>query len=80
MTPRDGQGGLAHIFNVRLTDEQQYDALAQAARDHHLPLSTPRRSWLLERLDQERHQLTTRSQTSRAAQIRRPDNYPYTAG
>jgi predicted transcriptional regulator len=42
------------MFNVRLTDEQ-FNELQRLARKHHLPMSTMARSWLLERLDQERH-------------------------
>jgi hypothetical protein len=41
------------MFNVRLTDEQ-FSELQGLARKHHLPMSTMARSWLLERLDQER--------------------------
>jgi aryl-alcohol dehydrogenase-like predicted oxidoreductase len=43
----------SRMFNVRLTDEQ-YTELQDVARAHHLPPSTMARSWLLERLDQER--------------------------
>lgn len=43
----------SRMFNVRLTDEQ-YTELQQMAHEHHLPMSTMARSWLLERLDQER--------------------------
>jgi alanine-alpha-ketoisovalerate/valine-pyruvate aminotransferase len=43
----------SRMFNVRLTDEQ-YTELQQLARQRHLPMSTMARSWLLERLDQER--------------------------
>jgi hypothetical protein len=43
----------SRMFNVRLTDEQ-FDELQRVARGHHLPMSTMARSWLLERLDQER--------------------------
>lgn len=44
----------SRMFNVRLSDEQ-YKALQEQARAHHLPMSTMARSWLLERLDHERH-------------------------
>jgi hypothetical protein len=44
----------SRMFNVRLTDEQ-FNELQKLARKHHLPMSTMARSWLLERLDQERH-------------------------
>jgi hypothetical protein len=44
----------SRMFNVRLTDEQ-YANLQQLARQRHLPMSTMARSWLLDRLDQERH-------------------------
>jgi hypothetical protein len=44
----------SRMFNVRLTDEQ-FKELQDLARKHHLPMSTMARSWLLERLDQERH-------------------------
>ena len=44
----------SRMFNVRLTDEQ-FNELQRLARKHHLPMSTMARSWLLERLDQERH-------------------------
>jgi hypothetical protein len=44
----------SRMFNVRLTDEQ-FTELQDLARRHHLPMSTMARSWLLERLDQERH-------------------------
>lgn len=44
----------SRMFNVRLSDEQ-YTELQMLAREHHLPMSTMARSWLLERLDQERH-------------------------
>lgn len=44
----------SRMFNVRLTDEQ-FTELQGIAREHHLPMSTMARSWLLERLDQERH-------------------------
>lgn len=44
----------SRMFNVRLSDEQ-YNALQEQARAHHLPMSTMARSWLLERLDHERH-------------------------
>lgn len=43
----------SRMFNVRLTDEE-FAALQGAARERHLPMSTMARSWLLERLDQER--------------------------
>ena len=43
----------SRIFNLRLTDEQ-FSELQELAREHHLPMSTMARSWLLERLDQER--------------------------
>lgn len=43
----------SRMFNVRLTDEQ-FTELQELAREHHLPMSTMARSWLLERLDQER--------------------------
>lgn len=42
----------SRMFNLRLTDEQFKD-LQGLARQHHLPMSTMARSWLLERLDQE---------------------------
>ncbi len=42
----------SRMFNVRLTDEQ-FNELQGLAREHHLPMSTMARSWLLERLDQE---------------------------
>jgi hypothetical protein len=41
------------MFNVRLTDEQLAE-LREVAQERHLPVSTMARSWLLERLDQER--------------------------
>lgn len=44
----------SRMFNVRLTEEQ-FNELQELARAHHLPMSTMARSWLLERLDQERH-------------------------
>ena len=44
----------SRMFNLRLTDEQ-YQQLREQARQQHLPMSTMARSWLLERLDQERH-------------------------
>jgi len=44
----------SRMFNVRLTDEQ-FTELQHVAREHHLPMSTMARAWLLERLDQERH-------------------------
>lgn len=43
----------SRMFNLRLTDEQ-FTELQELAREHHLPMSTMARSWLLERLDQER--------------------------
>lgn len=43
----------SRMFNVRLTDEQ-FNELQTLAHEHHLPMSTMARSWLLERLDQER--------------------------
>lgn len=43
----------SRMFNLRLTDDQ-YTELQTLARRHHLPMSTMARSWLLERLDQER--------------------------
>lgn len=43
----------SRMFNVRLTDEQ-YQQLRARAREQHLPMSTMARSWLLERLNQER--------------------------
>jgi hypothetical protein len=43
----------SRMFNVRLTDER-YTELQDVARAHHLPASTMARSWLLERLAQER--------------------------
>lgn len=43
----------SRMFNVRISDEQ-YHELQEHARRHHLPMSTMARSWLLERLDQER--------------------------
>lgn len=42
----------SRMFNVRLTDAQ-FNELQGLAREHHLPMSTMARSWLLERLDQE---------------------------
>jgi hypothetical protein len=42
------------MFNLRLTDEQ-FSELQQLARQRHLPTATMARSWLLDRLDQERH-------------------------
>jgi hypothetical protein len=50
---RRGQGP-SRMFNVRLTDEQ-YQQLEEVARAKHLPLSTMARTWLLDRLDNERH-------------------------
>jgi aryl-alcohol dehydrogenase-like predicted oxidoreductase len=41
------------MFNLRLSEEQ-YEALQQMAREHHLPMSTMARAWLLDRLDHER--------------------------
>lgn len=41
------------LFNVRLTSEQLSEIREVAAR-RHLPASTMARSWLLERLEQER--------------------------
>ncbi len=43
----------SRMFNLRLTDEQ-LNELHALARERHLPTSTMARSWLLERLDQER--------------------------
>lgn len=43
----------SRMFNLRLTDEQ-FTELQERAREHHLPMSTMARSWLLERLDHER--------------------------
>lgn len=43
----------SRMFNLRLTDEQ-FSELQNLARERHLPMSTMARSWLLERLDQER--------------------------
>ena len=43
----------SRIFNLRLTDEQ-FSELQDLARERHLPMSTMARSWLLERLGQER--------------------------
>lgn len=43
----------SRMFNLRLTDEQLSE-LHALARERHLPTSTMARSWLLERLDQER--------------------------
>lgn len=43
----------SRIFNLRLND-QQYEEITDLARKRHLPASTMARSWLLERLDQER--------------------------
>ena len=43
----------SRMFNLRLTDEQ-FSELKRLARERHLPMSTMARSWLLERLDQER--------------------------
>jgi hypothetical protein len=44
----------SRMFNLRLTDEQ-FSELQQLARQRHLPMATMARSWLLDRLDQERH-------------------------
>lgn len=44
----------SRMLNVRLTDEQ-FNELQSLAREHHLPMSTMARSWLLDRLNQERH-------------------------
>lgn len=44
----------SRMFNLRLTDEQ-FSELQQLARERHLPMATMARSWLLDRLDQERH-------------------------
>ncbi|MGH3786472.1 MAG: hypothetical protein ACRDRG_07940 [Pseudonocardiaceae bacterium] len=43
----------SRMFNLRLTDEQ-FSELQRLAGERHLPMSTMARSWLLERLDQER--------------------------
>jgi hypothetical protein len=43
----------SRMFNLRLSEEQ-YEALQQIAREHHLPMSTMARAWLLDRLDHER--------------------------
>lgn len=43
----------SRMFNLRLTGEQ-FSELHAMARERHLPVSTMARSWLLERLDQER--------------------------
>jgi hypothetical protein len=43
----------SRMFNVRLTDEQFHE-LQGLAHEHHLPMSTMARAWLLERLDEER--------------------------
>jgi hypothetical protein len=43
----------SRMFNVRLTEEQ-FEHLRRLAREHHLPMSTMARSWLLERLERER--------------------------
>ena len=43
----------SRMFNLRLTDEQLSELHALAS-ERHLPTSTMARSWLLERLDQER--------------------------
>lgn len=42
----------SRMFNIRLTDAQ-FNELQALARQHHLPMSTMARSWLLERLDHE---------------------------
>jgi hypothetical protein len=42
----------SRMFNLRLSDEQ-YQALQDAARERHLPVSTMARAWLLDRLDAE---------------------------
>ena len=42
----------SRMFNVRLTDAQ-FNELQLLAREHHVPMSTMARGWLLERLDQE---------------------------
>ncbi|MDQ2707391.1 MAG: hypothetical protein M3Z25_07035 [Actinomycetota bacterium] len=44
---------VVHQQALRLTDEQ-FNELQGLARELHLPMSTMARSWLLERLDQER--------------------------
>lgn len=44
----------SRMFNLRLTEEQ-FGELHALARERHLPMSTMARSWLLERLDRERH-------------------------
>jgi hypothetical protein len=43
----------SRMFNVRLTEEQ-FNELQQLARQRHLRMATMARSWLLDRLDQER--------------------------
>lgn len=43
----------SRMFNLRPTGEQ-FSELQNLARERHLPMSTMARSWLLERLDQER--------------------------
>jgi hypothetical protein len=43
----------SRMFNVRLTDDQ-LNELRAVAHQRHLPVSTMVRSWLLDRLDQER--------------------------
>lgn len=43
----------SRMFNLRLSEEQ-YEEITGLARKRHLPASTMARSWLLERLDQER--------------------------
>jgi hypothetical protein len=45
------------MFNLRLTDEQ-FSELQQLARQRHLPMATMARSWLLDRLHQERPQVS----------------------
>lgn len=44
----------SRMFNVRLSDAQ-FQELRERAREQHLPMSTMARSWLLERLEHERH-------------------------
>jgi uncharacterized protein YbaP (TraB family) len=43
----------SRMFNVRLSDEQ-FSELRRLAQQRHLPMATMARSWLLDRLDQER--------------------------
>ncbi|MGH3865055.1 MAG: hypothetical protein ACRDQ4_02765 [Pseudonocardiaceae bacterium] len=43
----------SRMFNVKLTDEQ-FNELRRLARQRHLPMATMARSWLLDRLEQER--------------------------